>query len=488
MPSNINPYNVDGTFPIAGQDNSSQGFRDNFTNIKNNLIYAETEISDLQAKALVIAPLNSQAFSNDMAGTKITRPQLSGWTQSLVDQGTVTSGTATLDYSIGNFQKITTNQPTIINFSNWPTSIGSNALGYGLIRLWVVVSDVAHTLALPATVTVNSNDIAGLNTTTNVITFDAPGNYIFDFSSSDGGNTYIITDISRNRLTFRDNSFYYNPSVEGSFFIGYNLGLTAAQAIEQSNAKVSVSGVVNSVATGNLSLGTVNSRRIDTGTTAGYSITAARGNLVGNTYSAVRSNDFLGSFSGRAFTGFQNTSNVFQQLSSIGCYATGSNVTFGLGGNIAFFTHRDGDTSTDTVFQAMGIENDQTVNITGAFRTSNIIVEGGTFVYQGNASASMAPFVANSSISTLIVAGPSTNYYLPLTYLEVTLPRNPVNGQTFTISSARSVTTANIFPPNATGGNVAAGLVGVFSSTFSSFNTSVKLTYVSAYNVWFKVE
>jgi hypothetical protein len=31
MASNINPYNIDGTYPVAGQDNSSQGFRDNFT-------------------------------------------------------------------------------------------------------------------------------------------------------------------------------------------------------------------------------------------------------------------------------------------------------------------------------------------------------------------------------------------------------------------------------------------------------------------------
>jgi len=49
MASNINPDNIDGSYPVAGQDNDSQGFRDNFTNIKTNLEYAETEITDLQA-------------------------------------------------------------------------------------------------------------------------------------------------------------------------------------------------------------------------------------------------------------------------------------------------------------------------------------------------------------------------------------------------------------------------------------------------------
>jgi hypothetical protein len=48
MSSLINPSSIDGTYPIAGQDNDSQGFRDNFTNIKNNFTIAQTEISALQ--------------------------------------------------------------------------------------------------------------------------------------------------------------------------------------------------------------------------------------------------------------------------------------------------------------------------------------------------------------------------------------------------------------------------------------------------------
>jgi hypothetical protein len=48
MSSNINPNNINGNFPVAGQDNDSQGFRDNFTNILNNFSFASTEITDLQ--------------------------------------------------------------------------------------------------------------------------------------------------------------------------------------------------------------------------------------------------------------------------------------------------------------------------------------------------------------------------------------------------------------------------------------------------------
>jgi hypothetical protein len=48
MSSNINPNNINGNYPVAGQDNDSQGFRDNFTNILNNFSFAQQEITDLQ--------------------------------------------------------------------------------------------------------------------------------------------------------------------------------------------------------------------------------------------------------------------------------------------------------------------------------------------------------------------------------------------------------------------------------------------------------
>ena len=48
MASKIETNNIDGTYPVAGQDNSSQGMRDNFSAIKTNFQEAKTEIEDLQ--------------------------------------------------------------------------------------------------------------------------------------------------------------------------------------------------------------------------------------------------------------------------------------------------------------------------------------------------------------------------------------------------------------------------------------------------------
>ena len=51
MASNIISETIDGEYPVAGVDNDSQGFRDNFTIIKDNFAIAANEITDLQDNA-----------------------------------------------------------------------------------------------------------------------------------------------------------------------------------------------------------------------------------------------------------------------------------------------------------------------------------------------------------------------------------------------------------------------------------------------------
>lgn len=54
MASNINTSAIDDNYPYAGVNQSSQGFRDNFRSIKNNLTTAGNEISSLQTKQISI--------------------------------------------------------------------------------------------------------------------------------------------------------------------------------------------------------------------------------------------------------------------------------------------------------------------------------------------------------------------------------------------------------------------------------------------------
>jgi hypothetical protein len=474
MASNINPYDIDGTFPIAGQDNSSQGFRNNFTNIKNNFIYAQSEINDLQSKALLTSALNGQTINNDMAGAQIVRPQLKAWTQALVDHGTI-STSLTLDFNTANFHKLTTSSSVTLGFSNWPPAIGVGALGYGLMRVWIYVSNVAHTVILPSSVQISVGDIAGYNPSNNSITFDAVGDYIFDFSSIDNGNTYMIFDHSRNRASFRDNDLYYNPDVGSTFLIGYGAGRPIATTLEGGQNAVSVKGSINSTAIGNLTLANVTNNVIDTGKISGYTLTTLRGNIAANVFTPVQPNDYLGYINAVTYSGYEGVSNVFQQVSTVAFYATGSNVTYGLGGNIAFFTSQDGEVAQHGVVQALSINNDQTVQVMGALRTDSAIVEHGTMFINCNTSG-VNTFVANSAVSTVVIDSSGSN---TIDIANITLPPSPTHGQKFTISTVAPITNANINAP------AGAGIRWIPTGSYSSGNVRTQLTYNSVNTTWY---
>mgnify|MGYP003348105320 CR=1 FL=1 len=176
--SNINPNNIDGTFPIQGQDNPSQGFRDNFTNIRNNFSYAENELSDLQAKAITTSALTGQTLVNNMNYNQLQYPQLFSPSNTFLNLGTPTGGTTiTLDYSQANFQKVTTNGSYSVAFANWPTN-GQ----FGRMVLVVVVTNTSNTLSFSMTspgVTIGFNEIAGANVNNGIITFDQVGTFAF---------------------------------------------------------------------------------------------------------------------------------------------------------------------------------------------------------------------------------------------------------------------------------------------------------------------
>lgn len=189
--SNINPYNIDGTFPVAGQDNDSQGFRDNFTNTKNNFIFTKQEVEDIQAKAIFKANLTGTSLDNDMNGAQIKNVALLGSRE--VVNALNWASTVNLDFTLGSYQTLNTSGSTTITFSNWP------ATGrYAKIILALSVSSVSHTLTVPSAVSVGLGEVAGVSSLT--ITFDATGTYLLEFSTSDGGTTVAIQDLSRNKV------------------------------------------------------------------------------------------------------------------------------------------------------------------------------------------------------------------------------------------------------------------------------------------------
>jgi hypothetical protein len=200
MTSNINPNNIDGAYPVAGQDNNSQGFRDNFTNTATNFQYAADEITDLQNNAVLKSALTGTTLDNDMQGSVLSNAQLQDMSETVVTLGTV-SGTTTINYALGSFQTLTTNGAVSLAFTNFPA-----AGARGSVTVQVTVANVIHTLVLPTAVSVNARGIQGLNTSTGVISFAATGVYSFTFSTSNGGTTVTVVEVNKQIQPFNNSS------------------------------------------------------------------------------------------------------------------------------------------------------------------------------------------------------------------------------------------------------------------------------------------
>jgi hypothetical protein len=198
MTSQVNPNNIDGTYPVAGQDNDSQGFRDNFTNIRNNFTFAKAEIEDLQNKAVLKSALLNTVLSNDFAGNAVVNPTLTSWRETYNNIGSV-SGSVTINFVNGNFQKITMSGTTLLTFS-FPNN---SANQYASIKLWVSNPSASYTLSFPNSLTLGDTDtVAGFSG--NTITFSSveisnSTDYFFEVFTVDGGTTLGIRDLGRNR-------------------------------------------------------------------------------------------------------------------------------------------------------------------------------------------------------------------------------------------------------------------------------------------------
>lgn len=200
MASNINPNNIDGTYPVAGQDNNSQGFRDNFTNIKTNFQYAEDEITDLQTNAILKSALNGTTLDNDMLGSLVYNGVVADFGLTRVALGTV-SGSQTINYATGHFHTLTTGGSVSLAFSNFPAA-GTT----GIVFVQMTVASTAHTLTLPSSVSVNIQGIQGVNVSTNVITFAAVGTYLFQFITSDAGSSITVVEANKELAPFNNSS------------------------------------------------------------------------------------------------------------------------------------------------------------------------------------------------------------------------------------------------------------------------------------------
>jgi hypothetical protein len=124
MTSAINFTAIDTSYPVAGIDNDSQGFRDNFTIISTALAVAKAELSALQTNAVLIADLGSgNTLTNDLLGSTISNgvyTNMSGAAKSTVGAGT---GVTFISINDGPLQIFTIDvDEAALTFRDWPDS------------------------------------------------------------------------------------------------------------------------------------------------------------------------------------------------------------------------------------------------------------------------------------------------------------------------------------------------------------------------------
>jgi hypothetical protein len=283
--SNINPNNINGAYPVAGVDNDSQGFRDNFTNIVTNFTYAATEIGDLQSKAIVKSALSGSTLNNNMQGTLISSALIQDFRETEFDNGPISTNVI-LDHTRGHVQKVTTNGTITVAFSNFPT-----AGTVGRIRLKLIVSSSSDRMILPSAVSIGTQYLQDYNANNNSVgyTQSGTGTYWYDFISDDAGATITVFPLSRSRNNV---DYYYANIANGTvaspqaITIVTKLILDSTSGTALSNVNVTfpsypVDGQVvqisANVAVNNLNL-------ISANTINGNTTTISAGNHIGYTY------------------------------------------------------------------------------------------------------------------------------------------------------------------------------------------------------------
>jgi microcystin-dependent protein len=173
-------YKIDQQFPVAGQDNDTQGFRSNFQNIYQAIYNTDL---DLQTQKINTARLNATsdfAFTGTIKRAVILNSGFSAENIAPVN--------GTIDYSLGSYHKSAVTGDTTFEVTNWPPD-GI----YGSLRLEVapVTSStmVINFSAGSGTLIKDGNDVIPYTSVNNTPIF-------YDLWSSDNGATVKVKQIA----------------------------------------------------------------------------------------------------------------------------------------------------------------------------------------------------------------------------------------------------------------------------------------------------
>jgi len=182
--SSIDATTVDEQYPVAGVDNDSQGFRDNFGGIKDSLTAAKSEIEDLMVNT---ARLD---VDNDFNGNDIQEANFIKCTEEVHNNGNITSN-QNISFNNGHYQTMGIGSNVTLTLADWPASgvlgkircivkgdgntrtVTWGTEGGGVIKKWKMILPDSSVIAFP--------DPFQVSSTTNP--------HVIDFWTDDGGLT-----------------------------------------------------------------------------------------------------------------------------------------------------------------------------------------------------------------------------------------------------------------------------------------------------------
>jgi len=195
--STIDTNGIDPNYPVPGVNNSSQGFRDNFSSIKVNIDTAAAEITDLENKVVVKSALSGSVVDNNMANTLISNALVRSFRATTYNLGNNISGTTTIDVSKGDVQYGTIVANTTLNFGGWsPSSTQSN------LQLQLTISNVDAVVSFPVTTNDgNAKPVIGMTKTARLLE-----NYTSNVAAPSANSVYT------NKITapYNTKNLYYN--------------------------------------------------------------------------------------------------------------------------------------------------------------------------------------------------------------------------------------------------------------------------------------
>lgn len=167
--SNINTSTIQANYPIAGINNSTQGFRDNFNNIKLNLDITSTEITELQSKSILKSALSDTLLDNNLDNTLLSNALIKGFREVTNNLGSNLSESVIIDVSKAPIHHGTIIDNVAISFVKW-APVGTHCT----VELQFTVSNPLATITFPSNV--NLTSFLKLENATNTYSVTVPAN------------------------------------------------------------------------------------------------------------------------------------------------------------------------------------------------------------------------------------------------------------------------------------------------------------------------